>query len=267
MRVRLKYGVMAWMLLVGLVVASPMLCAQDADFPGGPEGRPGIAGGRMVQGTVVGTSGDQIKIKTEGGEVYAIAVSANTRISKGRQPMKLAEIKPGDGLGAMGVLDAPTKTVHAVFVGVMDAEQVKKARENLGKTFITGKVTAMDDVKVTVKRPDGETQVIEVDETTSFRRGGRGMRGMMNGSVDTEALADGPGAAGGQGRGAVGESITLADIKVGDMVAGPGALKNGVFVPSVLHVADPAARAARRAAAGAEATAPVAPGSAPATPK
>ena len=56
-----------------------------------------------------------------------MAFSANTRVTKDRQPVKVADIKVGDGVGAMGVLDAPTKTIHAVFVGVMDAEQVKKA--------------------------------------------------------------------------------------------------------------------------------------------
>jgi hypothetical protein len=57
--------------------------------------------------------------------VYQVVVSANTRLTRERQPMKMAEIKVGDGVGAMGVMDAPTKTIHAVFVGVADAEQVR----------------------------------------------------------------------------------------------------------------------------------------------
>jgi hypothetical protein len=36
-----------------------------------------------------------------------------------------------------------------------------------------------------------------------------------------------------------GESITLADIKVGDTVGGQGSVKNGVFVPTLLTVANP----------------------------
>ena len=115
--------------------------------------------------------------------MYQVAVSANTRLTKERQPVKMADIKVGDGVGAMGVLDAATKTVHAVFVAVMDAEQVKKARENMGKTYITGKVTAidMDALKLTVMRTDGVSQVIGVDEQTSFKRGGRGMMALANG--------------------------------------------------------------------------------------
>ena len=163
-------------------------------------------------------------------------------------------------MGAMGVLDPATKSVHAVFVGVVDAEQLKKARENMGKTYITGKVTAidMDALKVTVQRPDGVTQVIGVDEQTSFKRGGRGMAAIASGAGVIDAgpgggrgngVAGGNGQGGGEGRGGNaggGESITFADVKVGDSIAGRGALKNGVFVPSELGVMDPAAMGQRR---------------------
>jgi hypothetical protein len=200
-------------------------------------------------------------VKTEAGEIYQVVVSANTRLTRERQPVKAADIKVGEGMGAMGVLDAPTKTLHAVFVGVVDAEQVKKAREGMGKVYITGKVTAidMDGLKLTVMRPDGVSQVIGVDEGTSFKRGGRGMAAMVSGSgvVDAPgAGARGSGAAGGGGSGSGGESITFADLKVGDGVAGRGGLKNGVFVPTELGVMDAAAMAQRRRRREAAGTAP-----------
>ena len=187
--------------------------------------------------------------------------------------MKVADVKIGDAVGAMGVLDAPTKTVHAVFVGVIDAEQVKKARENMGKTYITGKVTAidMDGLKLTVMRPDGVAQVIGVDEQTSFKRGGRGMAAIASGAGVVEIGGGGGGRRGmgtgtgngagpgtppasgtsagigsGPGSGGGGESITFADIKVGDSIAGRGGLKNGTFVPTELGVMDPAAMGQRR---------------------
>jgi hypothetical protein len=201
--------------------------------------------------------------------------------------VKVADIKVGDAVGAMGVLDAPTKTVHAVFVGVMDAEQVKKARENMGKTYITGKVTAidMDALKLTVMRPDGVSQVIGVDEQTSFKRGGRGMAAIASGNGVIEIGGSGGGRRGmgagagigegagtpagsgtsagagtGAGSGGGGESITFADVKVGDAVAGRGGLKNGTFVPTELGVMDPAAMGQRRRR-GAEGSGP---GAAPA---
>jgi hypothetical protein len=234
---------------------------------GQDEGGAPFAGGQMVRGTVTAVAGDHFTVKTEAGEIYQVAVSANTRLTKDRQPLKVADIKVGDGMGAMGVLDAPTKTVHAVFVGVLDAEQVKKAREGLGKVFITGKVTAidMDGLKLTVLRPDGVSQVIGVDEGTSFRRGGRGMAGMVSGSGVVDAPA--AGARGGAAAGASGgESITFADVKVGDGVAGRGGLKNGLFVPTELGVIDAAARRRRAEARGAG-TGPTAAGTAPAVPQ
>ncbi len=265
--------------LLVMSLGTAMAWAQDAE----PQGGASFAGGQMVRGTVTAAAADHLTVKTDAGEVYQVVISANTRVTKERQPMKVADIKVGDGVGAMGVMDAPTKTVHAVFVGVVDAEQVKKAREGMGKVYISGKVTAIDDVKLTVLRPDGVSQVIEVDEGTSFKRGGRGMMSMMNGSGPVGAVGGrvggggGSGSGNGSGNGSGGESITLADVKVGDMVMGPGALKNGVFVPTQLGVVDAATMAQRRrraadgaavgAAAGDAAAAPAATSAPAAVPK
>jgi hypothetical protein len=245
------------LLLVAAVIALPMVvCAQDGQ-DGARQGGAAFAGGQMVRGTVTAATADHLTVKTDAGETYQVVVSANTRLNKDRQPMKVADIKVGDGVGAMGVLDPATKSVHAVFVTVIDAEQVKKARENLGKTYITGKVTAidMDALKVTVMRPDGVSQVIAVDEQTSFKRGGRGMAALASGAgvVDAGAMGGRGNGAGarngngaGNGNGGGGESITFADVKVGDSIAGQGAVKNGVFVPTQLGVMDPAAMGQRR---------------------
>lgn len=153
------------MLFAAIVTALPtIVLAQDgqAGQDGPRQGGAAFAGGQMIRGTVTAATADHLTVKTETGDVYQVSLSANTRLTKDRQPVKATDIKVGDGVGAMGVLDAPTKTVHAVFVGVIDAEQVKKARENMGKTYITGKVTAidMDTLKVTIMRPDGVSQVI-----------------------------------------------------------------------------------------------------------
>jgi len=248
------------MLFVAVVTALPtVVLAQDgqAGQDGPRQGGAAFAGGQLVRGTVTAATADHLTVKTETGDVYQVSLSANTRLTKDRQPVKATDIKVGDGVGAMGVLDAPTKTVHAVFVGVIDAEQVKKARENMGKTYITGKVTAidMDALKVTIMRPDGVSQVIGVDEQTSFKKGGRGTAAMASGAPMEmgSGTGGGRGNSGGTGAGSGmsagnggGESITFADIKVGDTVAGRGALKNGVFVPTELGVMDAAAMGQRR---------------------
>lgn len=229
-----------------------MVRAQDVQ-DGARQGGVAFAGGQMVRGTVTAAAADHLTVKTEAGEIYQVALSANTRLTKERQPVKVADIKVGDAVGAMGILDPATKTVHAVFVGVVDAEQVKKARENMGKTFITGKVTAidMDALKVTVLRPDGVSQVIGVDEQTSFKRGGRGMAAMASGAgvIDAGPMGsrgNGTGPGNGAGNREGRESITFADVKVGDSIAGQGGIKNGVFVPTQLGVMDPATMGQRR---------------------
>jgi hypothetical protein len=227
-------------------------CAQAQDIPA--RGDVALGSGQMVRGTVTATAADHLTIKTDAGETYNVALSPNTRIMKdqrlgaatgvdrqpraqgARQQIKAEDIKPGDGVGAMGELDAPKKTVHALFVAVMDADEVKKLREGMGKVFITGKITAIDDVKLTILRSDNVNQVIEVDETTSFRKGG-GRRAFTS----TDGAAAGPPPGAGSGGTGGGESITLADIKVGDMIAGQGSVKHGVFVPTNLTVVPPGA--------------------------
>jgi hypothetical protein len=265
MRQRSVQGWAAKWLVMAAVIAPPvMVLAQDGQ-DGPRQGGAAFAGGQMVRGTVTAATADNLTVKTDAGETYQVAVSANTRVNRDRQPVKVADIKVGDGVGAMGVLDPATKTVHAVFVTVIDAEQVKKARENMGKTYITGKVTAIDvdALKLTVMRSDNVSQVIGVDEQTSFKRGGRGMAALASGAgvIDTGASGgrgNGAGGGAGAGNGGGGESITFADVKVGDSIVGRGAVKNGVFVPTELGVMDPAAmgQRRRRGADGGTGTAP-----------
>ena len=235
-----KRPIKSW--IAGTAVVAGLAVTAVAQAPGGGQmGSGGFAGGQMIRGTVTAVAADKLTMKTDAGDVYQVALSANTRLTKARQPVKVTDIKVGDGVGAMGTLDAPTKTVHALFVTVMDAEEVKKAREELGKVYIAGKVTAIDELKLTVLRTDGVSQVIAVDESTSFRKGDRKLQALLNGGP-VEVNAGGGGAA----AGGSGESITLADIKVGDTVAGQGGMKNGVFVPTELGVIDAAAGGQQR---------------------
>ncbi|HWZ50551.1 MAG TPA: hypothetical protein VNW54_03725 [Granulicella sp.] len=226
---------------------------REAKAQGGMGQEPGGAvamgpQGRMVRGTVTAAAADHLTVTTEGGDTYQVMVTTNTRVMKERQPVKLADVHAGDGVGAMGVIDAATKTVHAAALFVVDAAQVKKAREDMGKSYITGKVTAIDELNLTIQRPDGVSQTIAVDESTSFRKGTRRMGMAMRGDPIGAGTGPGMGPGGGQGQGGEpGESITLADVKVGDRVFGPGSVKAGVFVPTQLVVVDAALTGRRRA--------------------
>jgi hypothetical protein len=246
--------------MLTMLLAIPSAKAQDPQQPGQPgagqqRGQRGqFAGMQRVNGEVTAVNGTTFTIKSEDGTAYQVTVTDNTRIMKGRgETLKAADIKVGDGLTAAGNLDAPNKTVHAAMIFDVDAATLKAAKDNLGKTYITGKVTAIDvdNAKMTIERPDKVVQTIGFDETTSFKRGrGMGFAGMGAGAPTTRPTPP-PDAASNAD-----ESITLADIKVGDNVEGKGSVKSGVFVPTELNVATPGQGGRRNGAGRTPATTP-----------
>jgi hypothetical protein len=169
----------SWVLVCLSMVGANAAFAQPGQGGDGPP--PAfVAGGQMVRGTVIAVAADRLTVKNEAGESFQVVITPNTRLRKGRDPVKLADVHAGDGIGAMGVVDVPAKTVHAVMIGVVDAAEIAKARENMGKTYIAGKVTAidLDALKMTVLREDGVSQTIGLDDDTSFKRGGRAVNAM-----------------------------------------------------------------------------------------
>src|ERR1700730_17738738 len=81
-------------LMAGWVGMTALAGAQMPEGPGA--GGPGaFTGGRIVCGAVTGGGPKQITIKTEAGDVYQVALSANTRMMKARQPVKVADVKVG----------------------------------------------------------------------------------------------------------------------------------------------------------------------------
>jgi hypothetical protein len=191
----------------------------------------GNAMGRGTMGTVTEVTPDHYTIKTETGETYTVRYSANTRILKqqarprgeggasaGEQggnrgggnpptPLKATDIKIGDAIAAMGEVDASAKSVGATMVLQIDPERAKQMREmeaNYGKTWLMGKVTAIDGVKVTLNGAvDHTPHTFVADENTTFRKRR--------------------------------DPITLADIQVGDNVRVEGALKDGAFLASSVN--------------------------------
>jgi hypothetical protein len=262
--------------------AAPGNSAQQVQ-PGatGQQGRHGqYAGMGRVMGEVTGVSGNTLTVKAEDGSSVQVVTTDNTRLMKDRGPVRVSDLHAGDGLVAIGNMDAPSKTLHAAVVMAEDAAQIKAMKENLGKTYITGRVKAidLDNAKMTVERPDHQGQVIGFDETTSFKRAVRGGGGGGNGGaggsgnggdgagIGGPGRGPGPGGFGGGGFGvggmalgggierafSNGESITLADIKVGDAVMGTGSVKGGTFVPTHLVDMPPGQRRQRNGAGAGE---------------
>ena len=207
----------------------------------------GVGGGmgRGLMGTVTEVAADHYTIKTETGETYTVHYSANTRIMKqparpqgaaaergaGQAgqgsgqgagwgaggggnpptPLKPTDIKVGDAITAMGDVDAAAKSVGATTVMQIDPERARQMREmqaNYGKTWIMGKVTAIDGVKVTLMGTiDNTPHSFVADENTTFRKRR--------------------------------DPITLADIQVGDSIRVDGALKDGSFLATAVSAIGP----------------------------
>ncbi len=200
--------------------------------------------GRGVTGTVTEVAADHYTIKTEAGEVYTVHFSANTRFVKsvprpagaanegqpgaagargggnggrggwgggqGEPPVaiKATDIKVGDVIVAGGEMDESAKSVGAVGVMQLDPERVKQMREmqaNFGKTWLMGRVTAVNETKVTIEsNVDHASHAFVADENTTFRKRR--------------------------------DPVTLADVQVGDMVRVEGAVKSGSFVATTVSV-------------------------------
>jgi hypothetical protein len=214
---------------------------QSSQNGGGQNGRGGYGqrrgggfGGMMgggLMGTVTAAAADQYTIKTDAGDVYTVHFSSDTRIFKmpayvrrgggegngggqGRgmggnppQQLKPTDIKVGDVIQVRGQIDETAKSVPAMFIVQLDPERVAQIREmnaNFGKTWLMGRVTAIDGTKVTLTGSlDNASHSFVADENTTFR----------------------------QRR----DPITLADIQVGDMVRAEGAVKDGVFTATAVN--------------------------------
>ena len=211
--------------------------SQDADtapqnqgsgrWQGQRQGRGGfgmMGAGRGTVGTVTAIAPAHFTIKTETGEIYTVHFSVNTRMMKQNpprhgqaedtgertppQPIKPTDIKVGDVIAAGGEIDPTAKSVGAVVVMLIDPERAKQMREmeaNYGKTWLMGKVTGVDGVKVTIEGVrDKKPYTFTADENTTFRKRR--------------------------------DPITLADVQLGDMVRVEGAQKDGGFLATTVAV-------------------------------
>jgi len=178
--------------------------------------------GRGVLGTVTEVAADHYTVKTAAGDLYTVHFSVNTRMLKGGaqrrgqaegelpatppEPIKPADIKVGDAIAANGEIDAAAKSIGAIVIFQIDPERAKQMREmqaNYGKTWLMGKVTAVNELTISLQGgPDNASHTFVADENTTFRKRR--------------------------------EPITLADIQVGDMVRVEGVLKDGTFTASAV---------------------------------
>lgn len=123
------------------------------------------------------------------------------------EQIKSTDIKVGDAIAAMGQIDASTQSIGAVAIVLMDPERAKEMEQmeaNFGKTWLMGRVTAIDGVKITLMGPDNAAHTFVANENTDFRE-------RRN-------------------------PIALTDIHVGDMVRVDGSIQNGAFTAASVNV-------------------------------
>jgi hypothetical protein len=181
--------------------------AQDADDQGWAQfSRENTLRGTVVSAASTGKNDGSFAVKTDSGQPWKVLYGVNTRLMKGRDAIRASEIQTGDMIFAAGNVDAKKKTVGAAILIDIPSEEVRKAREGLGKTWTAGKITAITGTKIETQRLDGVEQTIAVDENTSFREKH--------------------------------DSVTLADLRPGEGFRAEGHVMNGTFTAMTLTVFD-----------------------------
>src|SRR5215471_12095360 len=214
-----------WGLLL-LFAATPAL-AQDPASSQGQQGAPPPGAGRMIQGPgdgrgqpvfgkIAAIKDGALDITKPDGSTATVKINGKTEFRKDRQNAKLGDFKVGDmvfvraedtegqGLTALMVAGRTGGIGGQGMGGLGGNMMMMMGGGEMGKDFVVGEVTAIDAPQITIQRPDNVTQKLELTEDTSLRKGR--------------------------------DSVTMADIQVGDHVFVRGALQNNAFVPKNVRV-------------------------------
>ena len=165
-----------------------------------------------VFGKITAVHADSFEIVNPDGQTVTVKLTNSTEFRKDRQPAKRTDFKVGDLVIVRGE-ENPDHTWTAQVVGGRtgngpgEGERFFARQGALGKDYVMGEVKSIDAPKITVLRSDNVTQTIELNEETSLRKGR--------------------------------ESVTMADVQVGDHLFAQGALQNEVFVPKMVMVIAP----------------------------
>jgi hypothetical protein len=198
---------------------------QDATQQGGP-GQGNEQGQRLpLLGKITAVHDGSLQVMDTNGENVTVKLNGQTEFRKDRQPAKRTDFKVGDIIIVRGEENAD----HSWTAQIVAARSTNGPNGGpggrggaggpgggggrfgqagtLGKDFVAGEIKSIDAPKLSVMRSDNVTQSLELDEETSLRKGR--------------------------------DSITMADIQVGDHLFARGAEENGVFVPKTVVVIGP----------------------------
>jgi hypothetical protein len=241
--VQIKRNYWGMMALLAMVATGTCAAQEPANPDGGspPQqqqqgqmgGGRGQGGPRPLFGKITSIGAGNLVIARQDGSTVTVTLTAQTEFRKDREPAKVSDFKAGDMVMVRGDENAD-HTVTAKTIGGRSGGPEGGPGDGpgrggpggggprgggpggapggapmgtLGKDYVAGEIKSIDAPKLTVLRPDGVTQTIELNEETSLHKGR--------------------------------ESITMADIKVGDHVMARGAAQNGAFVPKGVMVVNP----------------------------
>jgi hypothetical protein len=165
-------------------------------------------GERPTFGKITAMHDGSLEVTGPDGQAVTVKLTPQTEFRKDREPAKISDFKVGDMVVIRGDKNADN-TVTAKMVnartqgmggpGGRPGGGMLASPGTMGKDYVAGEVKSLDPPKMTVLRTDGVTQTLELTEETTLHRGR--------------------------------DSITMADMKVGDHVMIRGASPNGAFVP------------------------------------
>jgi hypothetical protein len=187
------------------------MSAQDP-ASGGPPPQAREGRGRPLFGKITAVRDGAIEVATPEGQTVTVKLTDQTEFRKDRDRAKVADFKAGDMVMVRGDENADhsvTARVVGTRTGGPGGPGGPGGRQmgTLGKDYVIGEVKAIDAPRLTVLRPDNVTQTLELNEETSLRKGR--------------------------------DSITMAEIQVGDHVMARGAMEKDVFVPKGMMVMNP----------------------------
>ena len=192
-------------------LSAPSRFGNEAQQPGPAPDRQRMP----LFGRITAVRDGSLQVADTNGDTVTVKINGQTEFRKDRQPAKRTDFKVGDIIIVRGEENAD----HSWTAEVVAARSVNGPNGRsgpggrfaetgtLGKDYVAGEIKSIDAPKLSVLRSDNVTQMIELNEDTSLRKGR--------------------------------DSITMADIQVGDHLFARGSLENRVFVPKTVVVIGP----------------------------
>ena len=217
------FGIAVSLISMPLLVALPQsVLVSDVslsqEVPPGKQDKQGPGDDRRIPlfGKITAVHDNSLEIANPNGETIVVKLTSKTEFRKDRQAAKRSDFKVGDIIVVRGDENADHSwTAQVIAARSMNGPGngpggrggIEQQAGTLGKDYVAGEVKSIDPPKIEVLRSDNVTQTMELNEETSLRKGR--------------------------------ESITMADIQVGDHLFARGALENDAFVPKMVMVIGP----------------------------